>query len=91
MLDPWGRHEVDRLIGALDEGSRWKINAAFRFFGGDRRSYPFVSGVDRETIMALLVKEWRRIATAENFFEHERERLIEESVTGAADAERPGC
>jgi hypothetical protein len=80
MSGDWGRHEVERLFGALDEESRWAANDAFIFFKGH--------GVDRKEIMPLLVAEWLHIQGAENYFKHERQKLVDAAVGNLPHAER---
>ncbi len=80
MSDDWGRHEVERLFSALDEDSRWEAHDAFVFFK--------LRDVDREAIMPLLVGEWRRIQGAENYFEHQRQKLVDDAVSNLPHAER---
>ena len=81
MNDDWGRHEVERLLSALDETARWTANDAFIFFG--HRYH-----VGREEIMPLLVKEWRRIQGAENYFKHRRKKLVDAAVENLPHAEQ---
>ena len=80
MSGDWGRHEVERLFGALDEELRWAANDAFIFFKGH--------GVDRKEIMPLLVAEWLHIQGAENYFKHERQKLVDAAVGNLPHAER---
>jgi hypothetical protein len=89
MNDGWARHEVDRLLNELDE-FRQAANDAFLFFKprwvGPRGLELW--GVDRETIMPLLVREWRRIQGAQNYFKHRRQKLVDDAVANLPHAER---
>ncbi len=81
MIDFWAGHEVRALFGRLDEDARERKDLALIFF---KQRY----GVHENEIMKMLAEEWRNVQGAKDYFEHEREALMDAAAESAPDAER---
>ena len=81
MIDFWAGHEVQARFGRLNEDARERKDLALIFF---KQKY----GVHENTIMQMLAEEWRHVQGARDYFDNERETLIDAAARSAPDAER---